>query len=320
MYINENRWVINVEKYIISTKGKSKVFHRKDCHFKSQIHWEDRRSVDLNTVKSMDLYPCKCCFSLRHIYNQEYSNISNMLKDTIIKYQLKNDNLYILTDASCWKIEYVPEAFQYRLFRSDIISNNSDISEYFDTLFSFIKSFGRTFTITKIINHIKLKDERRLGYSFLLENKLKNEMSQIDELIENTNVEYDLIGDNIIILTEIGYWKLHYKCDKGMFVLYHGNNYPEYSDFKDYLMASYHVQLDVYRYDSIYNYFSYIKEHDEFRLNQIKHVDEMPQNCEKELNKYRMMKRKQTIFLKARDRRNYRQLTGFDSIPIECCI
>ena len=112
-------------------------------------------------------------------------------------------------------------------------------------------------------------------------------------------LEYKLIDNQLIVLSDIAYWKIVYLADWECFVLYHGNSIPEDIDPEKYVDADYHFQKDVKGADNIMSLIIYIKNHDDFRCKMIANVENMPRRTKKQKAQYNKVKAKEEAYKKA---------------------
>ena len=292
-----------MKRLVISAKKNSTIYHRKLCRYRKMINWRDRRSVDLNDVRIMGYTPCKICFSFQNKYKNERGNIDYLFRNTGVQRELVDDALYIKTDVSFWKILYSCEDDSCELYRSVTFRNDASIAEYKDAEYVHLKIDEQKHTIMKLMLYIKMLDEKKLGYSLALRHMLLNEFAEIERFIENTDIEYYLNGDTIVIVTGVGYWKLVYESTCDRFTLYHGNYYPEYADLRQYLSCRYHLQTSAISSDSIMYFLRYIKSHDDYRLEELRNIEAMPCKTPVEMEAYGKMKRKEYYYLRAKNHR-----------------
>ena len=131
-----------------------------------------------------------------------------------------------------------------------------------------------------------------------------NEKYEIEEqLIKayayDNHMEYKLIDNKLIVLSDIAYWKIFYLADWDTFILYHGNSIPEDIDPGKYVDADYHFQKDAKWAADIMSLLIYIKKHDDFRCNMIANVDNMPRRTKKQKAQYNKVKAQEAAYKKA---------------------
>ena len=112
-------------------------------------------------------------------------------------------------------------------------------------------------------------------------------------------MEQKLIGDQIIITTDIAYWRIIYLPDWNQFALYHGNSIPKDIDPEKYVDADYHYQKHLRLPGNIMSLFIYITNHDDYRCKMIQQVESMPRRTKKQRLRYNRVKQKQKEYKEA---------------------
>ena len=132
-----------------------------------------------------------------------------------------------------------------------------------------------------------------------MKDKFNFEEQWIESYAYENYLEYRLIDNKLIILSDIGYWKIIYLNAWDCFILYHGNSIPEDIDPEKYVDADYHFQKDVKFSDNIMSLLIYIKNHDDFRCKMIADVENMPRRTKKQKARYNKVKAKEVAYKKA---------------------
>ena len=132
-----------------------------------------------------------------------------------------------------------------------------------------------------------------------MEEKFNNEEALISMYAYENNIEYKLIDNQLIVLTDMAYWKITYLADWDCFVLHHGNSIPDDVNPEKYVDADYHYQKDTKQSDSIMKLLTYIRLHDDFRYRMIENVESMPRRTKKQKEKYWAVKRKEKAYGRA---------------------
>ena len=120
-----------------------------------------------------------------------------------------------------------------------------------------------------------------------------DELTAVETYANENGMIYRMVDNQLIVLTEIAYWRIVYLPDWRSFVLYHGNTIPNDIDPANYVDAEYHFQKDVKPTESLYDLLVYIRLHDDFKLSQLGTVDEMPRRTKKQKKRYNKMKQKE---------------------------
>ena len=73
-----------------------------------------------------------------------------------------------------------------------------------------------------------------------IEDKYRSEEINIALYAHENYIEYELVDNKLIVLTDIAYWKIIYLKDWDCFILYHGNVIPDDIVPGKYVEADYH--------------------------------------------------------------------------------
>ena len=134
---------------------------------------------------------------------------------------------------------------------------------------------------------------------YTIQEKLNKEENRIALYTGLNFLRYKLIGDKLIVVNDIAYWKIVYLQQWDCFALYHGNSIPSDINPENYADADYHFQRDAKFSPSILGLLIYIKRHDDFRCRMIEEVEAMPRRTKKQRIKYNRVKQKQQEYKKA---------------------
>ena len=74
-----------------------------------------------------------------------------------------------------------------------------------------------------------------------------------------------LVGNVLLVQSDISFWKIGYDRNKMTFFIYHGNHAPQSSEVETHSKREYHKQKDAPEYYALRDCFTYIYEHDRFR-------------------------------------------------------
>lgn len=132
-----------------------------------------------------------------------------------------------------------------------------------------------------------------------IKQKFELEEQWIESYAYENYLEYRLIDNKLIVLSDMAYWKIVYLADWDTFILYHGNSIPEDVNPERYAEADYHFQKDVKGSDNIMSLLIYIKNHDDFRSKMIANVENMPRRTRKQKAQYKKIKAKEAAYEKA---------------------
>lgn len=132
-----------------------------------------------------------------------------------------------------------------------------------------------------------------------IEDKYRSEEINIALYAHENYIEYELVDNKLIVLTDIAYWKIIYLKDWDCFILYHGNVIPDDIVPGKYVEADYHFQRDARFSKTIMGLLVYIKKHDDFRCRVIEQVESMPRRTKKQRARYNRVKQKQAEYKRA---------------------
>ena len=125
-----------------------------------------------------------------------------------------------------------------------------------------------------------------------MKKKFMQELTEIESFCTENNMVYQLIDDQLIIITDISYWKIDFLPDWDCFVLYHGDYIPSDVNPETYVDAEYHHQKDAKFTGCLMRFLIYIRNHDRFRYGLIRNVEKMPRRTKKQKVEYQMMKKR----------------------------
>ena len=123
-----------------------------------------------------------------------------------------------------------------------------------------------------------------------MKSRFQAELSRIESYASENNMVYKLIGDALIVVTDIAYWKITYLPEWQSFALHHGNSIPSDVNPETYIDADYHFQRDMRNGTNIFGLMVYIMRHDKYRLSLLEKVEEMPRRTKKQKAEYKAMK------------------------------
>jgi hypothetical protein len=129
--------------------------------------------------------------------------------------------------------------------------------------------------------------------------KVAEESLEISAYAFENGLQYEIIGNCMIVLSDMSYWKITYLKDWDSFALHHGNYIPNDVNPENYLYADYHYQKDVKPTDSIMSLLVYIRNHDDFRFRVIENVETLPRRTKKQKARYQALKQREKAYNKA---------------------
>lgn len=114
----------------------------------------------------------------------------------------------------------------------------------------------------------------------------------IDTFCMENDATYRIFPNMYLINTEIGQWKITSNPGTDSFNVYHGNHFPEIYIPIQLCKSDYHIQSDITE-DVLHRLpliLRYIKDHDEFRRNELLNVEDMPKTTAKQKQLYKKKK------------------------------
>lgn len=126
-----------------------------------------------------------------------------------------------------------------------------------------------------------------------MKEKFELEENEIGLYAYDNFLEYKLIGNKLIVVTDIGYWRIEYLQGWDCFVLYHGNSIPNDVNPEKYVDADYHFQKSARQHKKILTCLMYIKDHEDYRCHVIEDVEDMPRRTKKQKKIYNKVKQKE---------------------------
>ena len=118
------------------------------------------------------------------------------------------------------------------------------------------------------------------------------ELDDIKRFAKEHNLDVDLKNNEIYARTDVGCWKIHYKKERQIFILFHRNYVKGRISLDEVERVPYHRQRDVAEAGSIIKYLKYRNKHDEFKQNMPADYRQMPQKTRKQREYYRSAKRR----------------------------
>ena len=141
-------------KRVISMDSKSMVYHRSNCRYAKQIHEKNKVQMKRDDIETYGYRPCKCCSSVRGIFNNEKGNILKFTNQHNMDVDLLDDKLYIRTDVGCWKIRYKPDIDKLVLLHKNYVDGRIDLDEVENGQYHRQVDIFQSDSIMKYINYI----------------------------------------------------------------------------------------------------------------------------------------------------------------------
>ena len=142
---------------------KSKIYHRPGCRFIDQIEENSLITFYFDNGKTGELKPCKCCCTLKALYNNYKENLRTVFADLPITTEFDGEYVKVHTEWYDWRIGLKLSSQNIKLYREvwdneEILYSNSmqeNIATYKKRYFEIEESNLSDFdTIANLINCI----------------------------------------------------------------------------------------------------------------------------------------------------------------------
>lgn len=150
---------------------------------------------------------------------------------------------------------------------------------------------GADSEVLKKIGYRECKTCKPLSSLGIVEVYMSSEET-IDKFCIENNATYRIFPNMYLINTEIGQWKITANPGTDTFNVYHGNHFPETYIPIQLCKSDYHIQSDITNdvLQRLPLILRYIKEHDDFRKQELLNIDEMPKSTTKQKQLYKKKK------------------------------
>lgn len=108
----------------------------------------------------------------------------------------------------------------------------------------------------------------------------------------NMQFQYHEPNDTLYIQTEVGFWKVFLKEERGKYQLYHRNTYSSGMKFGEAIHGDFHRQADVKATESLEKLVDYITAHDRAKITIMDDYRKLPQSTKQQKKYYRVAERK----------------------------
>ena len=91
----------------------------------------------------------------------------------------------------------------------------------------------------------------------------KAQAEKLSRYCRDNEYQYQIGQKELLIQTDVSYWKVLYLPQRETFILFHGNKKPDSKELQMYEEYMYHRQKDVPMKNTLDEYLSYIRSHDQ---------------------------------------------------------
>lgn len=226
-----------------------------------------------------DLQPCKCCCSLRMIYQKQLPRIRNAFAPMKITTEFEEPYIMINTKWYKWRIGLKSSTQNLGLYQEviNLRTQNTQLIKKHDA--------GNTKDIWQLLRYV-INRERVAHYPY----PYREQALQIASFAMEKGVQIEYDGTDLYILTDMAAWKISYECHQGWYKLWHCPFDKEKLSVEQAKMAAYHIQKDVPQKNSPYKHLQYIVKHDVAKKIEQINYKNLPQNTKREKKYYRQAK------------------------------
>lgn len=261
---------------IAQMSKKSKIYHRPGCRCIDRIEENSLITFDFDDGRIRELKPCKCCCTLKALYNNYKENLRTVFADLPIATEFDGEYVKVHTDWYDWRIGLKLSSQNIKLYREVWNEENQEISLIKCDEMEKSKNIG---TAMRYIAN----EERVAAYPV----QYRKQALQIEKYAAAKEIQIEFDDKDLYILTDIAAWKIAYGYHFDWYKLLHCPFVGRSLTMEEAKTAHYHVQTDVPRNQSPYKHLQYIVKHDAAK--KIEQIDykNLPQKTKKQKKYYR---------------------------------
>ncbi len=229
----------------------SKIYHRPECRFINRIEEKSLIAFDFDDERISGLKPCKCCCSLKAIYQNYKEKLENIFEDLPISTEFDGEYVLVHTDWYNWRIELESSSQNIELYREEWNEEYQELELIKYDEMENSKSIG---TVMRFIAN----EERVAAYPIYY----RKQALQIKKDAEDKGIQIEYDDTKLYILTDIAAWKINYDPLFDWYKLFHFPFNDKMLTMEEAKTAHYHVQTDALRNKSPYKFLGYIVKHD----------------------------------------------------------
>lgn len=147
---------------ILSRESSGMVYHRPECRFAGKINKRNRIQLDWEDAEWKGYRPCKCCDGIRYLYKTERKKIQEYAEQFHLDVDMKDDKIYVRTDAGCWKIIYKIRNQRFILLHRNYVKGRILLEDAEKAPFHRQGDVPESCSIMKYLKYIKEHDEYKL--------------------------------------------------------------------------------------------------------------------------------------------------------------
>lgn len=148
---------------IISKTSANMVYHRPECKFAEKIYKRNRDQMSWIDAERKGYRPCKFCGGAKFLYKLHLKGIENYAKIYNLDIDLKDNIIYVRTDAGCWKLVYSIWNQQFTLFHRNRVDGRISLDEVDEIPFHRQRDMPESGSITKYLHYIKEHDNFKMN-------------------------------------------------------------------------------------------------------------------------------------------------------------
>ena len=149
--------------YITSseTRAKRKIYHVPGCIYEKRIKPENKVKLSKKQIKSAQFCGCKYCCGQRSdaVYFRENLEHWQESKGMEIRYDLKENTLYMMTRAGFWKTFRSAKTRKFVLLHRNGFEPEMTFEDAMRGDFHLQRDFGQTIVIEEVLNYISAHDK-----------------------------------------------------------------------------------------------------------------------------------------------------------------
>lgn len=231
--------------------SKSRIYHRDGCRYTKSIGEQLLTAFDTEDRITANLRPCKCCCTMKAVYNSYKPRLGVTFRDM---------NVETVLDGQC--VNVYTAWYNWRLCLNLTTQNIELYQEVMDEESQEIRMVrcdkpAATDHIAPVMGYIA-SEERLAPYPEVY----RKYALQIEKLAKDNNLQIEFDNTDLYILTDIAAWKIAYGYFKDSYKLLHSPFDGSALTMEEAKSAHYHVQADVSRRQSPYKHLQYIIRHD----------------------------------------------------------
>jgi len=256
--------------------ANSKIYHRPGCAYINRIDEDSLITFDLDDGRIEDLKPCKCCCTLKRVYERYEPQLRTVFEDLEIDSEFDGEYVSVHTAWYEWKIWLKSSSQNIKLYREETSEDGE--GKYL----AKVSELENSKSIGPAMKYIAA-EEQVAAYPL----QYRKQALQIEQYAKEKNVAIEFDGTDLYILTDMAAWKIAYGYHYDWYKLLHCPFDEGALTMEQAKEAHYHVQKDVPRNQSPFKHLQYIVKHDSAKKIEIVDFKKLPQKTKKQKKYYR---------------------------------